>query len=168
MSKSPSKKLHLYHGEKIEVSFDKTRCNHVAECLRRLPKVFDLGRKPWILPDAADVDDLQEAVEACPTGALHYKRLDGAPEEQAPELNTVRIMPHGPAYLHGELHVLDEQGKELFRDTRMGICRCGFSEHPPHCDGRHLYEGFRSKPELEMEPKNAEARAACGTSSCDN
>ncbi len=152
----------LYHGKRIEVHFDKSRCNHVAECLRRLPNVFDLTRRPWILPDAADVDELARTIEACPTGALHYRRLDGGPQEAAPDRNTLRIMPHGPAYLHGELIIVDGEGHELFRDTRMGVCRCGKSAHPPHCDGRHLYEGFRNRPEKQHDAESLQQTPPAG------
>ncbi|MEU1174705.1 (4Fe-4S)-binding protein [Streptomyces microflavus] len=38
-----------YDGEGITVSFDAHRCLHAAECVRGLPAVFEVGRKPWIL-----------------------------------------------------------------------------------------------------------------------
>ncbi len=42
-----------YRGEAVDVSFDGARCRHAAECLRGLPAVFDVSRRPWIDPDKA-------------------------------------------------------------------------------------------------------------------
>src|ERR1700750_1328479 len=69
-----------YHGEAVEVSFDGARCRHAAECLRGLPTVFDLGRRPWILPDGADPDDVVRVVARCPTGALRTHPISSSSE----------------------------------------------------------------------------------------
>src|SRR5712692_7277172 len=67
----------VYRGRDIEVSFDLDLCIHVAECLRGEPRVFQLNRRPWILPEAAGADEVAEVVRRCPSGALLYHRLDG-------------------------------------------------------------------------------------------
>jgi uncharacterized Fe-S cluster protein YjdI len=85
-----------YRGSKIEVSFDLDQCIHIGECLRRLPETFALHRRPWILPDAASPDDVAVTVERCPSGALQYRRLDGGPEERAPDQATVTPVRNGP------------------------------------------------------------------------
>jgi uncharacterized Fe-S cluster protein YjdI len=72
----------VYRGQDVEVSFDLDLCIHVAECLRGDPHVFDLDRRPWVLPDAATPDEVAEVVRLCPSGALLYRRLDGGPQEQ--------------------------------------------------------------------------------------
>ncbi|TMB59575.1 MAG: hypothetical protein E6J49_14815, partial [Chloroflexi bacterium] len=74
-----------YRGKDIEVSFDVAVCTHIGECLRRSPQVFQLRRRPWVMPDAADADELARVIERCPSGALQYRRLDGGLEEQTPE-----------------------------------------------------------------------------------
>jgi len=48
----------VYRGRDVEVSFDLDMCVHIAECLRGHPQVFDLNRRPWILPDIADADEV--------------------------------------------------------------------------------------------------------------
>src|SRR5207245_3966723 len=73
----------VYRGRDIEVSFDLDICIHIGECLRGDPRVFKLDRRPWTLPDAGDADVVAKVVELCPSGALLYRRLDGAPQEQA-------------------------------------------------------------------------------------
>jgi hypothetical protein len=43
--------------------------------------MFDLKRRPWVLPAMADADSVAE-VERCPSGALLYRRIDGGPQEE--------------------------------------------------------------------------------------
>src|SRR5688500_3207046 len=64
--------IRRYTGLDVVVSYEAARCVHAAECLRTLPAVFDTGRRPWILPDAAGADAVAAAVERCPSGALHH------------------------------------------------------------------------------------------------
>ena len=86
-------KLRHYSDDKITITYDARRCIHVGECLRRLPAVFDVARRPWILPSGADADAIASVIEKCPSGALHYTRLDGGPPESSPEPNTIVPMP---------------------------------------------------------------------------
>jgi uncharacterized Fe-S cluster protein YjdI len=62
-----------YEGREVDVSFDPEVCIHAGNCVRGLPAVFDAKRKPWILPDAADVDEVVAQVRRCPSGALQYE-----------------------------------------------------------------------------------------------
>jgi len=38
-----------------------------------LPKVFNVKARPWISPDQADVKNVIEVINRCPSGALKYK-----------------------------------------------------------------------------------------------
>jgi hypothetical protein len=51
----------------------------VRNCVRGLPQVFVPEARPWVLVDAADADAVAATIGTCPTGALHYRRLDGGP-----------------------------------------------------------------------------------------
>ena len=64
-------KVRQYSGENAAVTYDAVRCIHAAECVHGLPEVFDPERKPWILPDQANPEELRRGVVACPTGARH-------------------------------------------------------------------------------------------------
>ena len=55
---------------------------HSARCFTLLPQVFDPQVRPWVVADAADADELAEVIMQCPSGALHFRRLDGGPQEQ--------------------------------------------------------------------------------------
>ncbi len=63
-----------YFGPIVDVSFDGAVCQHAAECVRGMPSVFDIGRKPWIDPGVVISEDaagqLREVVGRCPSGAL--------------------------------------------------------------------------------------------------
>ncbi len=119
------------------------RCIHSAECIRALPRVFDPRRRPWVDIDAASADAIAGAVLLCPTGALHYVRHDGGPQEPEPADVQVQTVPDGPYYVRGLVEVATSGGELIRTDTRMALCRCGKSEHMPFCDNSHRAFGFR-------------------------
>ena len=143
-----------YVGKGIEVSFDLDQCIHVGECLRRLPEAFALNRRPWVAPDAASADDVAAVVERCPSGALQYRRLDGGPDEHAPEPATVTPLRNGPLLVRGRIEVRREDGT-LEVMPRATLCRCGSSANKPFCDNTHIRIAFRAPGELihiELSP----------------
>jgi CDGSH-type Zn-finger protein len=81
-------------------------------------------------------------IESCPTGALHYRRLDDGPQEQPPAETTVEPRPNGPLFVRGSVRIVDPDGHLIREDTRVALCRCGASENKPFCDGSHLLIGF--------------------------
>lgn len=143
-----------YRGSAIEVSFDLATCVHIGECLRRAPGVFELGRRPWVAPDAASADEVAAVVERCPSGALQYRRLDGGAEELGPEPPTVVPMRNGPLLVRGRVEVRHDDGTiEVL--PRATLCRCGASANKPFCDNSHLRNGFRASGEvfhIELSP----------------
>jgi uncharacterized Fe-S cluster protein YjdI/CDGSH-type Zn-finger protein len=137
----------VYGGRDIEVSFDLDVCIHVGECLRGRPEVFQLGRRPWILADLAPADDVATVIEACPSGALLYRRLDGGPDEQAPDPPQVTPLKNGPLLVRGRIEVRRSDGTvELL--PRATLCRCGLSESKPFCDNSHLRQRFEAPGEM--------------------
>ena len=135
-----------YRGDAIEVTFDLDRCIHVGTCLLSQPRVFNLRRRPWILPDADDPDTVAATVERCPSGALQYRRLDGGAAESHAS-TSVMPMRNGPLLVTGEIHVRLEDGTEEVL-PRATLCRCGESARKPFCDNTHLKIGFRAPGEL--------------------
>ncbi|MEU5400064.1 (4Fe-4S)-binding protein [Streptomyces sp. NPDC005963] len=120
-----------YTGREITVTFAPRRCLHAAECVRGLPRVFDLERRPWISPDDEPADQVAEVVRRCPSGALRYRYADGTEEE--PDRPT-RVTPTdaGELVVRGDLVVHSEEGDR--EETRVTLCGCGASENPPYCD----------------------------------
>lgn len=135
-------KLHSYHGEGLDVTYDAARCIHFAACVRAIPRAFAPGSRPWVMPDNAPVDAVAKAVEACPTGALQYVRKDGGAAEAPVTTNMATVSRNGPTYLRGAIEVQGEGGAR-WPETRMALCRCGASKHKPYCDGSHVEVRFR-------------------------
>ena len=131
-----------YQGQQILVTFELKRCVHAAECLRRLPAVFNLKSRPWIRVDGANSDEIAAVIETCPSGALHYERVDGGPAEMPDSVSSVITKRNGPLYVRGDLSIATEDGEAL-RETRASLCRCGQSENKPFCDNSHRKIKFR-------------------------
>jgi len=129
-------------GEKIDVGYDGHRCIHARQCVLGRPEVFQANAPgEWIHPDAVLPDAIVRVVEACPSGALSYRRKDGGAEEAPPPVNVVRVRENGPLAFHGEL---DIAGETLLRAM---LCRCGESKRKPFCDRSHLKSGFAATGE---------------------
>lgn len=147
----------LYTGEQIDVTYQTPRCIHVRECVRHLNAVFDPTHRPWISPDAASADAVASAVEACPSGALHYHRKDGGAAEQPDAINTLRIAQDGPLYVRGDLVLQAADGTPVMTETRVALCRCGQSQHKPFCDNSHIAAGFKAGDSLAVAKSDPEA-----------
>ena len=139
---------HRYRATHIDVRFVLKRCIHSAECLNRLPSVFNMRGRPWVRPDEAAADAVASAVEACPTGALHYTRKDGGASEAVPTENVITVVPDGPLLLRGDLEIIRADGTPMLRDTRVALCRCGASRNKPFCDNAHIGAGFEDAGEI--------------------
>ena len=133
----------MYRGQDIEVSFDLDICVHVGECLRGQRQVFQLHRRPWILPDLAAADEVADVIQRCPSGALLYRRLDGGPQEEPAATTTVTPIRDGPLLVTGAIEVRRDDGT-VETLPRATLCRCGQSQHKPFCDDQHLAIGFRA------------------------
>ena len=131
-----------YSNEAITVYWDSQYCIHTAACIMGLPDVFDPGRRPWVDISQAEADDIAEVVMQCPTGALHFRRNDGGPQEAAPAQSSVQPRKNGPLFARGAIRVVGMDGKVIREDTRVAFCRCGQSANKPFCDGTHKAIGF--------------------------
>jgi len=67
-----------YGNDKLVVRYDPAICIHAGECVRGLPSVFSLSRKPWIDVNGASGAAVIEQVKLCPSGALSYELLKKA------------------------------------------------------------------------------------------
>ncbi|MBB6634312.1 (4Fe-4S)-binding protein [Cohnella thailandensis] len=65
-----------YAGKEIDVLFAAELCAHSGTCVRGLPRVFDVRRRPWVLADAESAERIAELVDRCPSGALRYERKE--------------------------------------------------------------------------------------------
>jgi CDGSH-type Zn-finger protein/uncharacterized Fe-S cluster protein YjdI len=130
-------------GEKLELEFEAKRCIHSRFCVTWAPQVFLANVKgPWIHPDAMPVERLVDVAHACPSGAIRYRRLDGAPDESAPPVNLAGVREGGPYAFRGQLQIAGAPAG--FRAT---LCRCGASKNKPYCDNSHHAIGFSASGE---------------------
>src|ERR1044072_2245741 len=83
------------HQGEIVVYWEPKMCNHTGNCFRGLPEFFQPQNRPWVLIDAASADKIAEVVMTCPTGALHFERLDSGPREPEPGGTTLDTRPNG-------------------------------------------------------------------------
>jgi uncharacterized Fe-S cluster protein YjdI/CDGSH-type Zn-finger protein len=150
-----SERIKEYTSPGIVVTFSARRCIHSANCVRGLPEVFDTKKRPWIQPNNAEADTIAEVVMRCPTGALHFRRLDGGPDEPVPDEVRITAQTDGPLYIRGPVRVYDDDGNLLREDVRLALCRCGHSKDKPFCDESHKTVGFKSSPEIETAPETA-------------
>ncbi|MER5629080.1 (4Fe-4S)-binding protein [Streptomyces nitrosporeus] len=121
-----------YDGDGITVSYDVRRCLHAAECVRGLPQVFEVGRRPWIMPRNASADEVAETVRRCPSGALVCHRTDGMPDEVPDVPAHVSLHEDGVLHVRGDLEVRTPDGPR--RETRVMLCGCGKTGNTPFCD----------------------------------
>ena len=120
-----------YGAPRVTVYYDRGRCLHFAECVRGLPQVFDVKKRPWIQPENASAERVAEVVRRCPSGALHYRLKDGLPE-QPERPSRVEFVADGPINLRGDLSIDVPAGR--MREVRASLCRCGLTENEPFCD----------------------------------
>lgn len=138
-----------YRTDEIVVTWNADRCIHTANCIRSLPAVFNPMDRPWIHIERANADQLAAAVQRCPTGALHFRRLDGGAGEQPSIPTRVTVVPDGPLYVRGAVAVQAEDGAAIREDTRMALCRCGESANKPFCDNSHRRVNFHAPVHIQ-------------------
>ncbi len=71
-----SEEIKIYKGKDIDVLFHSGKCGHSANCVRGLPGVFNVKKKPWIQADGETADKIADLIDKCPSGALQYIRKD--------------------------------------------------------------------------------------------
>jgi uncharacterized Fe-S cluster protein YjdI/CDGSH-type Zn-finger protein len=143
--------LRRFASDRIAVTWEPAYCIHAAECLRGLPQVFDAWRRPWIEVANGSPDEIAEVVMRCPSGALHFTRLDGGDEEPDPD-PTIQPEINGPLLVRGKVRIVDASGQLVREDTRVALCRCGGSANKPFCDGTHRKIRFRSEAKRPASP----------------
>lgn len=130
-----------YSNNDITIVWKPKTCIHAAECVKRLPKVYNPKEKPWIKIENATTAELKKQIDTCPSGALSY--IDLKSNNQKLEENIIiDVMENGPLIIKG---VIDINHKNKIEKTgkTTALCRCGFSENKPFCDGKHAKNNFK-------------------------
>jgi CDGSH-type Zn-finger protein len=66
----------------------------------------------------------------------------------------VTVKNDGSLFIEGDFELVDQAGKPFGLGGRTGVslCRCGYSEKKPFCDGSHRRQGFQSSCEAHDLP----------------
>ena len=72
--------IRRYSNGEVTVVWRPELCRHGGACARGLPLVFDPRRRPWIELHHADAQTIVAQVERCPSGALSWTPVEGAPD----------------------------------------------------------------------------------------
>ena len=70
-----------YETENLKIFLKPDICQHAGKCVHGAPKVFEVGRKPWIIPENGREEDIIKVIDKCPSGALSYKLKKGGSKE---------------------------------------------------------------------------------------
>lgn len=78
------------------------------------------------------------------TGAVgeQGKTKGDASEEQAQLV--IKRAPNGPLLLTGNVTIFAASGRRAWIGTRAALCRCGYSNNKPFCDGSHKGANFEA------------------------
>jgi len=145
----------VYRNDRISVYWEPKLCIHVGNCFRGLPEVFKPRNRPWVHVDAASPDEIARVVMTCPTGALHFERHDGGPQEPEPEETVILPQTDGPLYVRGRVVIEGPGGRLIRKDTRLALCRCGHSGNKPFCDGSHWRVRFSASGGAETDAEDS-------------
>lgn len=130
-----------YSNDDITVIWQPHICIHSAICFKGLAGVFDPRRKPWIVLENGDSEQIMQQIEKCPSGALSYVKK----EEEAQEVDIETIiepLQNGPLLVYGNISIKDAEGNMTQKYKTTALCRCGASKNKPYCDGSHVKVGF--------------------------
>ena len=127
-----------YSNGEVTIVWKPGLCIHSAICVKGLPEVFKPKEKPWINVENAATEKLINQVKQCPSGALSFL-MDGEEEVEIsnPGEVKIKVIPNGPLQVHGNLKIVDAEGKETVKSPIAAFCRCGASKNKPFCDGTH-------------------------------
>lgn len=61
-----------YETDELIIHWNAELCEHAAKCVKGAPEVFDVSRRPWIMPENGDAAHIMKVIDQCPSGALTY------------------------------------------------------------------------------------------------
>ncbi len=140
-----------YKNDHIIIHWFPELCAHPGICLRLLPEVFDLNKRPWANVNGAEPEEIIKAIDQCPSGALRYSfprdsKVDRGVMFGPGNINLersnssavkIKVVSNGPFFIEGMTEIIGSNGEVLKKGSRIALCRCGYSGNQPFCDGSH-------------------------------
>ncbi len=134
----------VYEGEETTIHYNRMLCSHAGECTGKLGAVFDAARRPWIIPDRGDANDIRQVVAACPSGALRIAEDGAEPRHLENDACSLSVEPNGP-YLVRNIAIEGVRWALGASRAKYALCRCGKSGNMPFCDGTHYDAKWRDE-----------------------
>jgi CDGSH-type Zn-finger protein len=138
--------LDTYKGKDITIHDNRGVCSHAGYCTDNSPKVFRMGKEPWITPDADDAEKTAETMRLCPSGALSYTK-NGVLYKNHDRTPSITVSKDGPYRIVGNIRLEDPDDNKPESKEHYTLCRCGASKNKPFCSGAHWHIKFK-------DPKN--------------
>jgi len=146
-----------YPGTAVTVFDNRGLCQHSGFCTDRLSTVFHAGSEPFVTPSGGRMDEIINAVRACPSGALSFA-VNGVEMremvDQSEREPSIEVSKDGPYRITGGIPLTEDDGSPMPRPAgaspeHYALCRCGQSQNKPFCSGMHWYVNFSDpqKPE---------------------
>jgi CDGSH-type Zn-finger protein len=121
------------------ISDDLSLCSKAGYCKDRFTGV-------WQMLGSTDPEvrrRMQRMVELCPSGRLAWAEAVDAPDHEPDRAPGIAVFRNGPLFVLGGVPVVGGDGEPYEVRNRQVLCRCGFSQNKPFCDGSHAIVGFR-------------------------
>lgn len=123
-----------YTNGEVTVVWEPSKCIHSGICLKGLPEVFDLKKRPWVNMQATNSERIVQTVRECPSKALSIKGIRFKETHSAD--TDITLIPGGPMIVKGGATVHHRKNTEVI-DSTVSFCRCSRSKNFPYCDGTH-------------------------------
>jgi CDGSH-type Zn-finger protein len=121
------------------ITDDLSICSKAGYCKDRFTGVWQmLGSS-----DPAIRERMQRMVELCPSGRLAWADSEEASEHEPRYEPEIAAFRNGPYFVRGGVRVVGADGEPYEVRNRQTLCRCGYSQNKPFCDGSHKIVGFR-------------------------
>lgn len=60
----------------------------------------------------------------------------------------IKVTDNGPYQVAGTFKIVDQNGDSFTKEGDVSLCRCGYSDNKPFCDGTHEEIQFKSEPHV--------------------
>jgi CDGSH-type Zn-finger protein len=130
----------LFKGHQIVMGDDVTFCATAAFCESQTEDVWSMilsSRDPEIR------ERIKQRISRCPSGRLTYSEPPDDTEVEKEYEPSVGVVRDGPLWVRGSVEIVAADGEPWEVRNRVTLCRCGWSENKPFCDGSHTEINFR-------------------------
>jgi CDGSH-type Zn-finger protein len=121
------------------ISDDLSLCSKAGYCKDRFTGVWQMLGEA----DPAVRERMARMVELCPSGRLAWADSPASPDHEPAYEPEIAVFRNGPLFVRGGVRVVGADGEAYEVRNRQVLCRCGYSQNKPFCDGSHRLVGFR-------------------------